>query len=876
MAEEATQGPPSRPTNVAELLSNLGEQQMRLMETYKGFLQSMHLESNLCATKDKLTTMKQAGAKLISLQKEHMCKMLLMLYPVFRVVMPASHFEEDKCVHILGDKSRLETYDLVELSCLLRCYFAKLAIYVYHLATFVSDKGAYERAVSEDTVLKSARDDAARAAAKEVPQTFDTSPPTGEMNIVQPVYNHKYVEQYGYNKVPMWHPNEGTPYSQYQHVQDTANMHAYHNAYQMNHYQMPTPPPQVFHDNAMANAYMRSNSFPKSMTEDSRAYTTPPQYLHKGQTAEYSPNGSVGFDGNTGYTGQLDGYYDQRDEAYFEASSDATIGSTSQGPQWYSDSDDGQPGEVVNQLGDMAIHANFPEQPFHEGPALKDLVLPEVTVQPKIEPETVPKVDKNKDVVVAPSDDTPMEWTKTANGAQHSYPDQPLKEPTIHLPKQTTQLHHSPPAYQPVKPVVPIRSMTTGKLHGANVGRAQSSQEYHKYVIKLPGDPGYSGNTQKYEKYDPLDSDRLVRSGGFCCNLTCGRPRNDKHKAMLHTEEQYHPSFYTHRNEICRNVDVKDTKDNKTKMKYIFYSMPINGYRTDDQNTMYPQYGNEASEEHQGEDPATHDAGDDVDHENKGTLDNANEQQGIHSLRSQGSFNNTDDITGLQQGTNTTTDTANHLHVDHSVAQPEMNDADPQPSVEGDCTFRMGEGAVNLQQNKASTDANVPISIQLSHLDTLVKESVESSSRNTTGRSRKLSEIYKSQGHYDYYNELMEGYDGTNRDQDGELYEDEVDMKNASIPVASIMTPPQAASMDTYEEKTGEGTNDMNTFMEENTTWIGSPHDATTGMVDSQRSEQSVFSLEVPLSPPLEDEDVILSSSRIIIPQIDMKKLSFR
>ncbi|GBE62684.1 capsular polysaccharide biosynthesis, putative [Babesia ovata] len=153
MVESVPKEPVYRQPNVAELLANLTEQQTHLMETYKGFLDSMRLETNLQEAEGKLSGLKKAGAELIALQKEHITKLLIMLYPIFRVVMPPSQFEEDACIQMLGNRTQLESYDLVELSCVLRCYFAKLAIYVHHMATFVKDWGAYEHAVSTDPNL---------------------------------------------------------------------------------------------------------------------------------------------------------------------------------------------------------------------------------------------------------------------------------------------------------------------------------------------------------------------------------------------------------------------------------------------------------------------------------------------------------------------------------------------------------------------------------------------------------------------------------------------------------------------------------------------------------------------------------------------------
>ncbi|EDO05155.1 hypothetical protein BBOV_I000610 [Babesia bovis T2Bo] len=145
----------SRPQNVAELLSNLTEQQTRLMDTYKGFLESMQLETNLNNAKGQVSGLQKAGAELIELQKDHLKKMLTMLYPIFQLVMPRSQCDDDDVIQMLKDRTKLDKYDLVELSCVLRCYFAKLAIYIYHMATFVQDRDGYERVVSNDPNLSS-------------------------------------------------------------------------------------------------------------------------------------------------------------------------------------------------------------------------------------------------------------------------------------------------------------------------------------------------------------------------------------------------------------------------------------------------------------------------------------------------------------------------------------------------------------------------------------------------------------------------------------------------------------------------------------------------------------------------------------------------
>ncbi|CDR96192.1 hypothetical protein, conserved [Babesia bigemina] len=164
-----------RQPNVAELLASLTEQQTHLMETYKGFLDSMRLETNLQEAEGKLSGLKKAGAELIELQKEHITKLLIMLYPIFRVVMPPSQFEQDACIQMLGNRTQLEAYDLVELSCVLRCYFAKLAIYVYHMATFVKDWVAYEHAVSTDPNLHNHGVDLRPADSPESTEAFRTS-----------------------------------------------------------------------------------------------------------------------------------------------------------------------------------------------------------------------------------------------------------------------------------------------------------------------------------------------------------------------------------------------------------------------------------------------------------------------------------------------------------------------------------------------------------------------------------------------------------------------------------------------------------------------------------------------------------------------------
>ncbi|GIX61915.1 pilus assembly protein CpaF [Babesia caballi] len=175
MEESAASEATYRPSSVSDLLLNLTEQQTRLMETYKGFLESMRLESNLHETSGKLKGLKQAGSELIELQKDHIMKMLVMMYPIFRIVMPPSQFKEDACIQMLGNKAELASYDLVELSCVLRCYFAKLALYVYHMATFVKDRAGYERAVSADPNLNFHRDPAVHVDPADDLSFFDPS-----------------------------------------------------------------------------------------------------------------------------------------------------------------------------------------------------------------------------------------------------------------------------------------------------------------------------------------------------------------------------------------------------------------------------------------------------------------------------------------------------------------------------------------------------------------------------------------------------------------------------------------------------------------------------------------------------------------------------
>ncbi|KAK2197794.1 hypothetical protein BdWA1_000797 [Babesia duncani] len=133
---------------VENLLRQLTQQQSQLLDTYKSFLENLSLETSLQDAREHAEMLKLAGSQLINVQKKELIQMLTMLHPMFKVVQNMHAQEADDNIDFISNAENLQGHHIVELSCLLKCYLAKLALQLYRAAAATSAKLAAPNAAT--------------------------------------------------------------------------------------------------------------------------------------------------------------------------------------------------------------------------------------------------------------------------------------------------------------------------------------------------------------------------------------------------------------------------------------------------------------------------------------------------------------------------------------------------------------------------------------------------------------------------------------------------------------------------------------------------------------------------------------------------------
>ncbi|KAK1938311.1 hypothetical protein X943_000067 [Babesia divergens] len=578
-----------RPSSVADLISDLSEQQTRLMETYKGFLDSMKLESNLHETKDKLADLKKAGSKLILLQKDHLIKMLLMLHPLFRVVMPQSQFEEDACVQLLQDKERLQSYDIVELSCVLRCYFAKLAIYVYHLASFVKDRETYEHTVSVDSYREAAKDVFPNMDLHDTvlqPEVFPDMKQMGGAGMVPTrkqwksrnhgrfpsrlSYNHKTAYSNAGSAYPSAKATYGnnavykSEYIPYQPEFPTAD-HGYdfmpkegnlagkdlvdYNNCSINEVHAPLSNSC----NGISNQFMQPNSYPVEHF-DYESFRNPKAYKDSQHAVPQDSFPIDAMESGNAYSnfGSTLNYQGVDDEQYgVEAM-----------PQPVSI---GMPPVIEYQTQNNTGSRNYADAEYNghmDAGGYGHLY------------DTATAVGSDMPQGEYITNDHPVNVAKPIH---IDYPVEPLPQfvgPVVPLNGNSNE----PMFYRGESPV------NINKSSGGNVWRMNQDHGGRSPQSSIWRKVRDDKNPRRY--YDLPQSERKQSHtlSELCCDDGLTRNRDGQLSSARFTPDAYHPSFYTQRHQVCGELHVKGSDENPTHMTYVFYDSPIRRSRRNDVN----------------------------------------------------------------------------------------------------------------------------------------------------------------------------------------------------------------------------------------------------------------------------------------------------
>ncbi|GFE52641.1 hypothetical protein BaOVIS_000450 [Babesia ovis] len=579
MDTPAETGRTLKPTNVAELLSNLTEQQTRLMETYKGFLQSMQLESNLKDAKGKLSGLQKAGAELIELQKDHIRKMLLMLYPIFRLVMPEAQFEEDPCIQMLQSQEKLNTYDLVELSCVLRCYFAKLAVYIYHMATFVQDRAGYERVVSSDPNL-SKRD-----------VMFDASD-FDNTNLFEPLFPQDSIQ----------YPAEDRSIF--------ANMTANGWYDRMTRIYQTTPHDPTFSD-GVSSTYKRDLNLDDLANDDfgyqpQELKAASPDYLPTDRvTSQDIPSRLDAWDSNAML--DLPDYSYDKDIADIMDPTNTSYSTT----QLYGGADNhfyqGEIDGFYPPQNDHGAFARMMADPIrytpNEQPGFNTMMPPmKAHIQKPMQQSMQDDGHVNQEMFIPPTHN---------NRVSHSMRS-PMVQPNVYAPVAQPQYVQSIPMRGPVAPMMkapipPNRHIYTSNAHhkvqtrdngpqkatncqpAKNCLRPMNRNDIFNTAAQSPQHPendmtnmNILGDTQRHGMSQVLMQQMLQHgrvyspTDDLCCGVECtGSKHKGKHDLRsVMSQEALHPSFYSHRNVVKEGVHVKGTGAQKD-ITYLIYDSPL-------------------------------------------------------------------------------------------------------------------------------------------------------------------------------------------------------------------------------------------------------------------------------------------------------------